>query len=201
MFTVQRVGVGAVSYVPGAIRARNISATAPITKVAGKGHTDTAIDSAMGHAVSAYLQSERRNTPRRRIILASDLMSSPVFTVPDDTTIDGAWEVLTAHRFRHLMVASSAGKLVGIVSDRDILKRARGRASHELGKELIRSFMVTEVLTATPDTEIREIARVLFEERIGCMPISSEDGFVVGVITRSDLLRSLLVQAPLELWL
>ena len=61
--------------------------------------------------------------------------------------------------------------------------------------------MTDQVLTAHPDTEIRTIARVMFEERIGAMPIVSEAGTPVGIITRSDILRTVMNKVPFELWI
>ena len=56
------------------------------------------------------------------------------------------------------------------------------------------------VITATPDTRIREIARLLIERRIGAMPIMDKYDNLVGIITRSDVLRAVVNHAPLELW-
>jgi acetoin utilization protein AcuB len=56
------------------------------------------------------------------------------------------------------------------------------------------------VLTAHPDTSIRDIARVFFEERIGAVPIVDRGETLVGIVTRSDILRTILNSAPLELW-
>jgi len=61
--------------------------------------------------------------------------------------------------------------------------------------------MTDRVLTAHPDTEIRTIARVLFEERIGAMPIVNEAGLPKGILTRSDILRTVMNQVPFELWI
>ena len=56
------------------------------------------------------------------------------------------------------------------------------------------------VLAAHPDIEIREVARTMFKERIGCMPLLNHDGAVVGIITKSDILRGVMNDAPLDLW-
>ena len=65
----------------------------------------------------------------------------------------------------------------------------------------VRDIMATPVLTAHADTEIREIARVLFEERIGAVPIVDSQGQLVGMVTRSDILRTIMNHAPLDLWI
>jgi CBS-domain-containing membrane protein len=60
--------------------------------------------------------------------------------------------------------------------------------------------MTTRVLTASPNTEIRQIAQVLFDEHIGTMPIIDEREHLIGLITRSDILQALIKPAPLDLW-
>ena len=65
----------------------------------------------------------------------------------------------------------------------------------------IQGLITERVLVASPDTEIREVAKILFEHRIGAMPVISSSERLVGIITRSDILRTLVNRAPLELWI
>lgn len=137
---------------------------------------------------------------RRRLIFAKDLMSSPVITLNSDTALNVAWELITQNRFRHVPVLN-IDQMIGIISDRDLLKYRIAHPSSEWSKVKVESIMHKEVLSATADTEIREIAKIMFEERVGCIPIiEPADKSVKGIITRSDILRALLVHAPLEIW-
>jgi CBS domain-containing protein len=100
---------------------------------------------------------------------------------------------------------------VGIVSDRDLLAtRGEGPAAVDRpdasddanggADTTIRAITKTRVLTASRETAIRQIAFVMIEQRIGAMPIIDESGHLEGIITRSDILRAVVNQAPLELW-
>ena len=57
----------------------------------------------------------------------------------------------------------------------------------------------TRILTATPDTELREIAKILIEEHIGSMPIVDENNHLLGIITRSDVLRTIVANGAIDL--
>lgn len=145
---------------------------------------------------------------RRPAILASQIMASPVVILPPEATVAEAWELIRTKRFRHVPVVSHENKLVGIISDRDLLLEAGTICStispqDNAGQEqtTIQGLIRRKVLTASPDTGIREIARILFEERIGSMPIVDDKGMLVGIITRSDILRTIINNAPLDLWI
>jgi acetoin utilization protein AcuB len=60
--------------------------------------------------------------------------------------------------------------------------------------------MTTHVLTATPTTEIHELARVMLAERISALPIIDGNHTPVGIVTITDILRCVMLRAPLELW-
>ena len=141
------------------------------------------------------------NKKRRKIILAQDLMTQPVFTISPNLSLNNAWQIITEKRFRHLLISSGENKLIGILSDRDLLKEFIALQNKERAMINVSEIMRTDILSATPDTEIREIARVLFEERVGCMPILDSNYKLTGIITRSDILRALLTNSPLELWI
>lgn len=145
---------------------------------------------------------------RRPAILASQIMASPVVTLPPEATMAEAWELIRTRGFRHVPVVSRNKELVGIISDRDLLLEAGTICSKvsqqdNAGQEqmTIQCLIKRRVLTASPDTGIREIARILFEERIGSMPIVDDKGILVGIITRSDILRTIVNNAPLDLWI
>ncbi|MBF0225550.1 MAG: CBS domain-containing protein [Desulfobacterales bacterium] len=149
-------------------------------------------------AIESYEQTEAQlpngKTPP---LLAKNIMSRPVSYLFPDTTIEQAWTLIKDNRFRHVPVISRGKKkLVGIISDRDLLKLVPKAENIEY----ISQMMKTKVLTATPDTEIKQIAKVLFEERIGSMPIVEENGDLVGLITRSDILRAIVNRIPEDLW-
>jgi CBS domain-containing protein len=132
-----------------------------------------------------------------RIILAEEIMAGPVISLSPEADLVDAWKLLCEKRFRHVPVVSEEGALVGIVSDRDILLRAALIAAAETANTshpggTIREIMQTRVLTSGPTTEIRQIARVFFQERIGAMPIVDGRGKLAGMITRSDILRALI---------
>ena len=129
-------------------------------------------------------------------LLAQEIMASPVVSLPPDTSLYEAWKLICDRRFRHVPVVDGNGGLLGIISDRDVLLRVAGIAATEGevttgGPAVVRDIMHARVLTARPDTRVRQIARILLEERIGSMPIVDDTGALLGMITRSDILRTL----------
>lgn len=125
-------------------------------------------------------------------ILASQIMTSRVTTLKPDDSLEKAWKIVYEKRFRHIPILSEKGKLVGIFSDRGLIHELFDfRKEKEKKKICIRDFMVSNVLTARPSTEISYIAKVFIDERIGSMPITDERDRLVGILTRSDILRTL----------
>ena len=140
-----------------------------------------------------HLQGESR----QKAISAAQLMSSPVVTLNEDDNIQTAWELIRRRRFRHIPIVKGSNRLlVGILSDRDLIRRGP-----EEMNEAIAGVMATPVLSASPDSSIREVARVMFEERVGAVPIVDSSREIKGILTRSDILRALVNGAPLHLWI
>lgn len=153
-------------------------------------------------AISAYKQTQKTSIKPKPAVCAEQIMSAPVVSIAPDTRLDKARKMVRERRFRHVPVVGTDGRIRGVISDRDLFALPSMDDTQEiLEPKVVADLMTKKVLTATPDTNIREIARVLFEERIGCMPIVGDTDQVVGMITRSDILRALIKHAPLDLWI
>jgi len=162
------------------------------------------------NAVDPYRRAVERDHPPSRIAVrtAADLMRSPVVFLHPGDLVEDAWELVRARRFRHVPILSGPGdaqpRLVGMVSDRDLLRVAGTPdrvPTDDVGARPLRTLMRSPVFSALPDTPVREVARVLFHEHIGSMPVCADDGELVGILTRTDILRALLTDGPLNLWI
>ena len=122
-------------------------------------------------------------------------MSSPVATLPRDATIAQAWHFVQSRDVRHVPIVDEAGTILGVISDRDLLRDAVSDAithgSKPLTKRLVRDLVHSRLLTAGPDTDIAQIALVLYEEHVGSLPVIDEQQTLIGLITRSDILKAI----------
>jgi acetoin utilization protein AcuB len=184
--------------------------TYPVRPVTPREPVVDAVDSQAGKeqrqlaAQQAYQEQTRQARPPKPAILAKDLMTAPVVTLPSDATIVDAWVLMTRRSFRHLPISSVHGTLVGMVSDRDLIRHAPDLViagiQSTAARRRLAEIMSPRVLSATPTTDIREIARVMMDERVGALPILDIDRRPVGIISKQDLLRGLANHGPLELW-
>jgi acetoin utilization protein AcuB len=128
----------------------------------------------------------------------SDRMSSPAVTVASDTPFQAALQQMRDHGFRRLPVVDPKGKLVGIVSERDLLHAAPSSATslsiwevhYLLWKVHVREIMTKDVITTTPDTPIEDAASLMVENKIGGLPVVDGSSKVIGVITETDIFRT-----------
>lgn len=128
------------------------------------------------------------------MLLVRDTMTSEVKTLAPDATAAEALEICRKRRIRHLPVLED-GRLVGIVSDRDlqsVLPPLGEDDSATPSRVLLEDTMAREVVTAHPRDPIEDAAGEMYERRIGCLPVVSEGG-LVGIITSSDAMRALVV--------
>ena len=128
---------------------------------------------------------------------ARDVMSHPVITVRADTTIRMAAELLTRHGFTGLPVTDDDDHLIGIVTEADLLRdriapdpriRPRAHLPRVARVPIVADVMTTSVESLTAGADAAEIARIMLDERLRCLPIV--DGRrIIGIVTRRDLLR------------
>ena len=127
----------------------------------------------------------------------SEIMSRGLITVDKNASLRRARRILDQHRIRHLLVMDGK-RLVGIVTDRDLRQAAPSSKSpltiserQEFMDELkIVEVMSRKLITASPDTTVREAARVMVSEKIGCLPVVNGNQ-LVGIVTETDLLEML----------
>jgi acetoin utilization protein AcuB len=131
-------------------------------------------------------------------MLVRDRMSSPAVTIAPDTPFQDALKLMRDRRFRRLPVVNKKDKLVGIVSERDLLHAAPSSATSLSVWELtylpskiqIREIMTEDVITTTPDTPIEDAAHLMVDYRIGGLPVVDGQDRIVGVITETDIFEA-----------
>ena len=132
-------------------------------------------------------------------MLVGDRMSHPVITIPPDMPVVDALNLMRVEHIRRTPVVDEKGKLVGIVSDKDLLNASPSAATtlsvweinYLLSKITVGDVMTKDVVTITEDTPIEEAARIMADNKIGGLPVV-RDGKVVGIITETDLFKILL---------
>ena len=91
-----------------------------------------------------------------------------------------------------------------MVSDQDLIRHAPDLVIAGIqsagARRRLAEIMSTRVFSATPTTDIREIARVMMDERVGALPVLDPDRHPVGIISTRDLLRAIANHGPVELW-
>ena len=125
-------------------------------------------------------------------------MSRPVITVDADDSMRTAIKRLQEHHIRMLPVMEK-GKLAGVVSDRDLKRASASDANTLEGHELVyliskikvKEIMTLDPITVPPYSTLEETARILLENKISGVPVVNDQGAVLGIITRDDLLKVL----------
>ena len=131
-----------------------------------------------------------------------DLMTPRPATIVAEAPLGVALATMRERQIRHLPVLEDSGRLVGILTDRDLRRAmfARARSMHEADRDLmVQDAMSWAVVTIHPDDPLARAAAVMFEQRVGSLPVV-EDGRLVGILTERDLLRALMRAYPTRGW-
>lgn len=126
-------------------------------------------------------------------------MSTDLFTVRPDDLVDLAANVMDWKHIRHVPVEDDQGRLVGLISHRDLLHLMAQGLNRTSGPLAVKEIMKTDPITVSPDTPTLEAIRLMRQRQIGCLPVTDQDR-LVGVVTAQDFLNlaSDLIEAHLN---
>ena len=132
-----------------------------------------------------------------------EIMAKRVVTIDMDDTLDVIRKIFDKVRFHHMVVIDEKYKVVGVISDRDVLKALspyldtiseQERDQVTLNKKT-HQVMSRQPITASPEDSIERAAALLLENRISCLPVISEDQSLVGIVTWKDILKNLTIRS------
>jgi len=130
-------------------------------------------------------------------MLVQEVMSRTLVTLSSEQTLRDAMNLFRSNRIRHLPVVAG-GKLIGIVTDRDVKRATPSLLSgvtseefdHVLDTTTVAQVMTRDPITAAPDDTLKSVVKIFLERKVGALPIVS-DGVLAGILTEIDLLRVL----------
>ena len=140
--------------------------------------------------------SASRDSTRDKPTRVRDIMQRNVIKISAGERLSTVEDIMTLGRVRHMPVVRG-GELVGVVSERDLLRASLSNV-HHFGSEERRAFLyVVEIarvmsqppIVIGPHETVEEAAQVMAEEKIGCLPVIENGSKLVGLITETDLLR------------
>lgn len=145
-------------------------------------------------------------------ITAEDIMTREVITVSPDDDVQTAANLLLEHHISGLPVIDDDGKVVGVISEADLIirdKEFKGpsyinfldgiiylenpqRFQQQLKKmteQKVQGLMTKRVLTIEPDTPVEKIVTIITDKKVNRVPVVSPDGKLMGIVTRHDILK------------
>jgi CBS domain-containing protein len=159
-------------------------------------------------ALAEYAATGHGAGPQRQpLTRVSDVMSQQVLTLALDATVLQAWRQLAEHGYAQAPVVDAKGQLVGLflraeLMHTELLENAITDASNwrKLLMQTVAERMTTPVPAATPETELRRVANVLIDAGLPGLPVVDEQGGVTGFVSRTDIMRAVVADPPLDLW-
>jgi len=158
-------------------------------------------------AVSAYAQTGHPTpTTRQPLSLVRDVMTPRSLTVQPDAIVNHAWQQLAEHGVAQAPVVDALGRVIGLLVRADMApldllpEPGHIQATIALARRPVSAVMVSPVPTVAPDTDVRRLASVLLDTGLPGLPVTDEAGIPVGFVSRTDILRAVAADPPLDLW-
>ncbi len=169
-----------------------------------KGYVDVTEDDLKRIYAIALRHAARRTAPR---IFVRDVMTKDVVTVTADADFATVTNLLSEHRISGLPVVDEGNRVVGVVTEADVLSMAgmrRERTFKDIVRQILgeplprpqeggrlRDAMSSPAITTGPDADIRDAAARLDEKRIKSLPVVDGAGRLIGIISRADIVRAI----------
>jgi len=172
-------------YLVGRSRGRGLAVNQVVQAFGGAGHTRAASATIKNAEIEEIIQRLRQELGKQtyQSSRVKDIMSYPVKTVSPDAKLSEVEQILLRYGHTGMPVAQD-GKLVGIISRRDVEKAIK----HGLGHAPVKGFMTKEVVVVDVNAGWDDVHKVMVQNDIGRVPVL-EDGKLVGIVSRSDILR------------
>lgn len=158
-------------------------------------------------ALTAYAQTVASQMPRHVLSRVADVMSRRVLTVRFDIEVQAAWQMLVENGIGQAPVVDGGGLLVGLLTRLELLRPDRlpvpggdGKAWQALMGQRVDKVMLTPVTAVEAQADLRHVAQVLLDTGMPGLPVIREDGSVAGFVSRTDILRAVVHDPPLDLW-
>jgi acetoin utilization protein AcuB len=124
-------------------------------------------------------------------------MTAVVQTVSSQTSLREAWGLMRRGRIRHLPVVDDIGRLIGIITQRDVLGASPSTVGEpdeavrlqRLGWLTAHEVMETHLVVAAPDEPAGAAGQRMLAAKIGCLPVVDDTGQLAGIVTEEDFLR------------
>ncbi len=128
--------------------------------------------------------------------IVSDIMTTKVVTIFEEENLVGIDKGMSMFKFRHLPVIDG-DKLIGLVTHRDLLAAAASslepggvqKTTHLNENSFVRDIMQRDVVTVRPDTPLADAGRLMWDQKLGCLPVVGEGNKLLGIVTEADFLR------------
>lgn len=130
-------------------------------------------------------------------MFVADRMSKHPVTVTSNTSISDAAKIMKKNHFHRMLIVDD-GKLVGYFSDRDVMRVAPSPATtlsrfeirSLLDQMKVKEIMQSKVITVSESATVEEAALIMYNNKVGGLPVISEVGALVGIITATDILKT-----------
>jgi CBS domain-containing protein/gamma-glutamylcysteine synthetase len=139
-------------------------------------------------AAWAVAELEQAGGWERHFERVEQFMTTDLYTVGPDETIDLVANLMTWKHIRHVPVEDAEHKLIGIISQRTLARLVAGRVAElSAGTIIVRDVMTTNLVTVTPESATLDAIALMRRKRVGSLPVVN-DGRLVGIVTESDFL-------------
>ncbi|THB78451.1 MAG: CBS domain-containing protein [Desulfobulbaceae bacterium] len=152
-------------------------------------------------AVNAYRKMIKAKH-EEPIYHASQIMSRPVITIEDSSSVEDCYYLLEKHGIKQLPVVGKNGVPVGIISRENLLEVILvedGVLRHVESNSLL-SIISRPVITADPVADIRRVAKVMYAQSLNSIPITDSSDMFLGIITRTDIIKAVSTYPVITLW-
>lgn len=171
------------------------------------GASPAAVNLRVQDAVSAYIETEQGpQEARQQLTRVHDVMTRGAVTVGPEERVSDAWHKLAEYHIAQAPVVDAQGHVVGLLLRADMspleLLPQPGAVQDAiaLARRAVSEVMVSPVPTVAVDTELRHVALVLLETGLPGLPVTDEAGTLAGFVSRTDILRAVATEPPLDLW-
>jgi CBS-domain-containing membrane protein len=162
------------------------------------------------HKKGSQKDSESLNTYKK---MANIDMSEPVYEVKDimnkdlvcidmQSTLQEAYELLEKHEITQMPIISSDKTIMGLINKKTLLSLIMNDIEHVLStlNKKLEDVILSEVITTDPISDIRRVAKVMIDFKLHAIPVVDEEGVLLGIVSKTDLLKAISKLPKLQLW-